>query len=67
MSGIWRHLTHPDGMTVSLLVTATGLSTEQVRAELRTLERDGKACRERARARLRRRSWRRMQPVTRSQ
>ena len=22
----WRHLTHPDGMTVSLLVTATGLA-----------------------------------------
>ena len=32
---VWRHLTHPDGMTVSLLVTATGLSAEQVRAELR--------------------------------
>lgn len=31
---VWRHLTHPDGMTVSLLVTATGLSAEQVRAEL---------------------------------
>lgn len=45
---VWRHLTHPDGMTVSLLVTATGLSTEQVRAELRTLEQEGKACRERA-------------------
>ena len=29
MSGIWRHLTHPDGMTVSLLVTATGLSPRQ--------------------------------------
>ena len=45
---IWRHLTHPDGMTVSLLVTATGLSKEQVRAELRALEQDGKAWRERA-------------------
>lgn len=45
---VWRHLTHPDGMTVSLLVTATGLSAEQVRAELRALEQDGKACRERA-------------------
>lgn len=48
MSGVWRHLTHPDGMTVSLLVTATGLSKEQVRAELRALEQDGKAWRERA-------------------
>lgn len=45
---VWRHITHPDGMTVSLLVTATGLSKEQVRAELRALEKDGKACRERA-------------------
>ena len=45
---VWRHLTHPDGMTVSLLVAATGLSAEQVRAELRALEQDGKACRERA-------------------
>ena len=44
---VWRHLTHPDGMTVSLLVTATGLSAEQVRAELRALEQEGKACRER--------------------
>ena len=48
MSGVWRHLTHPDGMTVSLLVTATGLSKEQVRAELRALEQDGKLYRERA-------------------
>ena len=24
-SAVWRHLTHPDGMTVSLLVAATGL------------------------------------------
>ena len=24
-SAVWRHLTHPDGMTVSLLVTAAGL------------------------------------------
>ena len=48
MSAVWRHLTHPDGMTVSLLVTATGLSKEQVRAELRALEQDGKAWRERA-------------------
>lgn len=32
---VWRHLTHPDGMTISLLATATGLSAEQVRAELR--------------------------------
>ena len=38
---VWRHLTHPDGMTVSLLVAATGLSTEQVRAELRALEQSG--------------------------
>ena len=45
---VWRHITHPDGMTVSLLVTATGLSKEQVRAELRALEQDGKAWRERA-------------------
>lgn len=30
---VWRHLTHPDGMTVSLLATATGLSAEQVRAD----------------------------------
>ena len=45
---VWRHLTHPDGMTVSLLVAATGLSKEQVRAELRALEQDGKAWRERA-------------------
>lgn len=48
MSQVWRHLTHPDGMTVSLLAAATGLSTEQVRAELRALEQDGKAWRERA-------------------
>jgi len=48
MSQVWRHLTHPDGMTVSLLVKATGLSAEQVRAELRALEQDGKAWRERA-------------------
>ena len=41
---VWRHITHPDGMTVSLLVAATGLSTEQVRAELRTLEKGGKPC-----------------------
>ena len=34
---VWRHLAHPNGMTVSLLVTATGLSAEQVRAELRAL------------------------------
>lgn len=45
---VWRHLTHPDGMTVSLLATATGLSAEQVRAELRALEQEGKAWRERA-------------------
>ena len=45
---IWRHLTHPDGMTVSLLVKATGITKEQVRAELVALERDGKAKRERA-------------------
>ena len=45
---VWRHITHPDGMTVSLLVAATGLSAEQVRAELRALEQDGKAWRERA-------------------
>lgn len=42
---VWRHLTHPDGMTVSLLVNATGMTKEQVRAELVTLERDGKATR----------------------
>lgn len=45
---VWRHITHPDGMTVSLLVTATGLSKEQVRADLRALEQEGKAWRERA-------------------
>lgn len=45
---VWRHLTHPDGMTVSLLVKATGMSKEQVRAELAALEQDGKAWRERA-------------------
>lgn len=44
----WRHLTHPDGMTVSLLVTATGMTKDKVRAELRTLERDRKVKRERA-------------------
>ena len=41
-STVWRHLTHPGGMTVSLLVTATGLSAEQVRAELRALEQSGR-------------------------
>ena len=45
---VWRHLTHPDGMTVSLLVNATGMTKEQVRAELVTLEAEGKAKRERA-------------------
>ena len=45
---IWRHLTHPDGMTVSLLVKATGMTKEQVRAELGALEAEGKAKRERA-------------------
>lgn len=48
MSPVWRHLTHPDGMTVSLLVKATGLTKDQVRAELRALEQDGKLYRERA-------------------
>ena len=29
---VWRHLTHPDGMTVSLLVAATGLGVNLVSA-----------------------------------
>lgn len=48
MTPIWRHLTHPDGMTVSLLVKATGLTVNQVRADLRALEADGQAIRETA-------------------
>lgn len=47
-SPIWRHLTHPLGMTVSLLERATGLTKLQVRQELATLEAEGKAVRERA-------------------
>ena len=40
-SPIWRHLTHPDGMTVSLLAKATGMSVKEVRADLCALEADG--------------------------
>jgi len=47
-SPIWRHLTHPDGMTVSLLVKATGMTVKEVRADLRALEADGQAVRETA-------------------
>lgn len=47
-SPIWRHLTHPDGMTVSLLVKATGMTVKEVRADLRALEANGKAIRETA-------------------
>ena len=47
-SPLWRHITHPDGMTVSLLVKATGLPVKQVRAELNALEAAGKIVRERA-------------------
>ena len=34
MSALWRHLTHPEGMTVSLLAKAAGMDKHQVRAEL---------------------------------
>lgn len=47
-SPIWRHLTHPDGMTVSLLVKATGMTVKEVRADLRALEAGGQAIRETA-------------------
>lgn len=48
MSPLWRHLTHIEGMTVSLLVAATGLSKAEVRADLLALEKSGQAVRERA-------------------
>ena len=48
MSALWRHLTHPEGMTVSLLAKAAGMDKHQVRAELVALEAAGKIIRERA-------------------
>lgn len=44
-SPVWKFLTHPDGTTVAQLVKATGLTTDQVRAELVALEKAGKAVR----------------------
>ena len=48
MTPIWRHLTHPEGMTAKLLADATGMSEKAVRADLAGLELEGKAVRERA-------------------
>lgn len=48
MSPLWRHITHIEGMTVSRLVAASGMSKAEVRAELLALGKDGRTVRERA-------------------
>lgn len=63
-SPIWKHLTHPLGMTVSLLEKATGLTRKQIRADLAALEAEGKAVRERAPVGKEHLWWRRgQQPI----
>lgn len=47
MTPIWRYLTNPKGMTAQALADATGLSIQQVRADLVDLEAKGKISRER--------------------
>lgn len=48
MSALLRYITHPDGMTVSRLVSATSMTKREVRAELVALEAANKIVRERA-------------------
>lgn len=43
---IWRHITHPAGMTVPQLAKVTGLSAAAVRGELNALEAAGKVVRQ---------------------
>lgn len=42
-----KHLTHIDGTTTADIAKATGLPVAQIRAELASLEREGRAVRER--------------------
>lgn len=47
MTPLWRYLTQPAGMTAQALADATGMTIQQVRADLTELEAKGKVARER--------------------